>query len=145
MYFVSSDAIYAIGPKKAAAVRGFAIDEPVEKGEGTATFLQVEPTELILKPGQTAKLHARLFDDKGRFLREDPAQRGRSLDSRGAVTAGSFTVSSDPTQAGLITAMSGTLKGESRARVIHSAALDRKFRRVAGWRRARWMGEWNCG
>ena len=73
VFFVSSDAVYAIGPKKAVALKGYAVDEPAEKGEGAPAWLQVEPTELVLKPGQTVKLHARLFDDKGRFLREDNA------------------------------------------------------------------------
>src|SRR6185503_3143003 len=73
IFFVSSDAVYAIGPKTAKNVTGFAVDAPAEKGEGTPAFLQVAPTELVLKPGQAVKLHARLFDAKGRFLREDSA------------------------------------------------------------------------
>ena len=53
--------------------------------------MQVSPTELVLKPGQTVKLHARLFDDKGRFLREDKATW--SLEGlKGTVTDGAFTV-----------------------------------------------------
>src|SRR4029453_9747756 len=68
IFFVSSDAVYAIGPKTAKNVTGFAVDAPAEKGEGTSAFLQVAPSELVLKPGQAVKLHARLFDAKGRFL-----------------------------------------------------------------------------
>src|SRR5258708_17122544 len=70
IFFVSSDAVYAIGPKKATALTGFAVNDPVEKGEGSPAWVQVEPTELVLKPGQSVKLHAALFDDKGRYLRE---------------------------------------------------------------------------
>ena len=29
------------------------------------------PTELTLTPGQTVKLRVRLFDDKGRFIKEE--------------------------------------------------------------------------
>lgn len=65
VFIVSSDAVYAIGPKKATTLRGCVVDEPAEKAEGAPAWLQVTPTELVLKPGQTVKLHARLFDDKG--------------------------------------------------------------------------------
>ncbi len=139
MYFVSSDAVYAIGPKTATALKGYAIDEPLEKGEGAPAYLQVEPTELVLNPGQTVKLHARLFDDKGRFLREDTAATWSLTGLKGTVTNGSYTVSSDPTQAGQIVATSGALKGESRARVIHPLPWTETFDELpegsvpAGW------------
>jgi outer membrane protein assembly factor BamB len=139
IFFASSDAVYAIGPKKAVALKGFAVDEPVEKGEGAATYLQVEPTELVLKPGQTVKLHARLFDDKGRFLREDAAAAWSLTGLKGTVTGGSYTVSNDPTQEGSIVATSGALKGEARARVIHPLPWTETFDEIpegkvpAGW------------
>ena len=65
VFFVSSDAVYAIGPKAPKALTGFAVDEPAVKGEGAPAFVQVSPTELVLKPGQTVKLRARLFDAQG--------------------------------------------------------------------------------
>jgi outer membrane protein assembly factor BamB len=139
IFFASSDAVYAIGPKQAVALKGFAVDEPVEKGEGAATYLQVEPTELVLKPGQTVKLHARLFDDKGRFLREDAAAAWSLTGLKGTVTGGSYTVSNDPTQEGSIVATSGALKGEARARVIHPLPWTETFDEIpegkvpAGW------------
>ena len=43
----------------------------VEAGQGAPAWVQVAPTEMVLKPGQTVQLHARLFDAQGRFLRED--------------------------------------------------------------------------
>jgi len=139
IYFASSDAVYAIGPKKAVALKGYAIDEPAEKGEGAPAYLQVEPTELVLNPGQTVKLHARLFDDKGRFLREDTSAAWSLTGLKGTVTSGSYTVSNDPSQAGLIVATSGALKGESRARVVHPLPWTETFDEIpdggapAGW------------
>jgi outer membrane protein assembly factor BamB len=139
IFFASSDAVYAIGPRKAIALKGYAIDEPLEKGEGPPAYLQVEPTELVLRPGQTVKLHARLFDDKGRFLREDTSAVWSLKGLKGNVTDGSYTVSSDPTQEGLITASSGALKGEARARVIHPLPWTETFDEIpdggvpAGW------------
>ena len=127
IYFASSDAVYAIGPKKAVALKGYAIDEQAEKGEGAPAYVQVEPTELVLKPGQTVKLHARLFDDKGRFLREDTAAAWSLTGLKGTVTGGSYTVSNDPSQEGMIVATSGALKGEARARVIHPLPWTETF------------------
>jgi outer membrane protein assembly factor BamB len=121
VFFVSSDAVYAIGSKTAKAVTGTAVDAPAEKGEGAATFLQVSPTELVLKPGQTVKLRARSFDAKGRFLREETAATWSLQGLKGTVAAdGSFTVASDPIeQAGTIKATAGAIGGEARARVVH--------------------------
>ena len=73
VFFVSSDAVYAIGPKTREGADRQRRRRAGEKGEGEPAYLQVAPTELVLKPGQTVKLHARLFDAKGRFLREEPA------------------------------------------------------------------------
>jgi outer membrane protein assembly factor BamB len=131
IFFVSSDAVYAIGSKTARPVSGLAVDEPAVKGDGAPTFLQVSPTELVLKPGQTVKLRARLFDTKGRFLREEKATW--SLDGlKGTVTDGTLVVAPDPVeQAGLIRATVGDLKGEARARVVHPLPWTETFESYA--------------
>ncbi|MBM3818397.1 MAG: hypothetical protein FJW14_05180 [Acidimicrobiia bacterium] len=118
IFFVSSDAVYAIGPRQARPVTGFAADEPAQTGQGMPAHLQVSPTELWLAPGQTVKLRARLFDDKGRFLREEAAATWSLGGLNGTVSNGAVTVSSDPVdQAGTIVATVGSLTGEARARV----------------------------
>src|SRR6185295_17228494 len=118
IFVQSVDALYAIGPKQPKATTGWAVDEPAVKGEGDPTWVQVTPTELTLKPGQTVKLHARLFDSKGRFLREDTTATW-SLDGlKGTVTGGTFVVASDVIdQAGVIKATVGALTGSARAKV----------------------------
>ncbi len=99
IFFVSSDAVYAIGPRQARAVTGFAVNTPAETGAGAPAHVQVTPTELVLEPGETVRLRARLFDDKGRFLREEKATW--SLEGlKGTVADGAFTVASDPRRAG---------------------------------------------
>jgi hypothetical protein len=89
--------------------------------------VQVSPTELTLTPGQTAKLRVRLFDDKGRFLREDKATW--SLEGlKGTVTDGSFTAAPDPIdQAGLIKATVGGVTGQARARVVRPLPWTENF------------------
>jgi hypothetical protein len=87
----------------------------------------VSPTELTLTPGQTAKLRVRLFDDNGRFLREDKATW--SLEGlKGTVNDGAFTAAVDPVdQAGLIKATVGGITGQARARIVRSMPWKEDF------------------
>ena len=127
IFFMSSDAIYAIGSKQATSPTGFATEETVVAGTGNPAYLQVSPTELSLEPGQTVKLHARSFDAAGRFLREEKATW--TLEGlEGIVADGSFTVANKPTQqAGVIKATVGGLTGEARARVAHPLPWTENF------------------
>ena len=102
--------------------------QTMEPGQGDPAWVQVEPTELVLKPGQTVQLHARLFDAAGRFLREEKSATW-SLDRlKGTVADGKFAVAADPVgQAGLIKATVGSLTGEARARVIPPLPWNETF------------------
>jgi outer membrane protein assembly factor BamB len=70
VFLVTSAATYCIGKKHVS-------EAPVAKADWTApagaapAFLQVYPTELLLKPGETITLHARSFDANGRFIRDE--------------------------------------------------------------------------
>ena len=131
VYFVSSDTLYAIGPKRTTADPWKPVAQPVDPGQGPATWVQVTPTEMVLKPGETVTLHARLFDAAGRFLRED--QAAWSLDKlNGTVTDGKFTVAPGGLppghgQAGLIKATVGGITGEARARVVPALPWNETF------------------
>ena len=131
VFFVSSDAVYAFGPKQRKTLTGWAVNEPAVTGDGAPASVQVSPTELVLTPGQTVKLSARVFDGRGRFLREEKA--AWSLDAlKGTVTDGSFTVATDPVeQAGLIKATVGGLTGEARARVVRPMPWNETFESYA--------------
>jgi outer membrane protein assembly factor BamB len=121
VFVQTADALYAFGPKQPTVQTGFAVDESAVTGEGNATWLQVAPTELTLRPGQAVQLKARLFDAKGRFLREEPTATW-SLDGlNGTLRNGLFTVASDQIdQAGTIKATVGSLTGSARAKVARS-------------------------
>jgi outer membrane protein assembly factor BamB len=127
IFFMSRDAIYAIGSKQATSPTGFATEETVVAGSGNPAYLQVSPTELSLEPGQTVKLHARSFDAAGRFLREEKATWTlEGLD--GMVADGSVTIANKPIQqAGVIKATVGGLTGEARARVAHPLPWTENF------------------
>jgi outer membrane protein assembly factor BamB len=128
VFFVSTGGVYAIGPKAAKATTGVAVAATTEQGEGPATHLQVSPTELVLKPGQIVKLRARLFDAKGRFLREEPSATWALQGLKGTIADGSFTAAGDPVeQAGTIKATVGAISGEARARVVRPLPWSETF------------------
>jgi outer membrane protein assembly factor BamB len=131
VFFVSSDAVYAIGARRATAPAGNVVDEPAQTGSGEPTHLQVSPTELVLEPGKTVKLRARLFDAAGRFLREEKAVW--ALDKlEGTVTDGSVTVAATPIdQAGVVKATVGGLTGEARVRVARALPWTETFESYA--------------
>jgi len=129
IFFVSTGGVYAIGPKTAKPTTGTAIDEPAVKGEGAPAWVQVSPTEMVLKPGVPVKLHVKLFDAKGRFLRDEPAAAWTLAGLKGAVAPdGTFTPdAATPEQAGTIKATVGTLAGEARARVARPLPWTETF------------------
>ena len=128
IFFVSSDAVYAIGPKAAKPVTGFATDEPAVAGEGAPAHLQVSPTELVLAPGEKVTLKAKLFDARGRFLREETAAAWSLEGLQGQVDNGVFAVAASPAeQAGLIKATVGGLTGQARARVVRPLPWKETF------------------
>jgi outer membrane protein assembly factor BamB len=139
VFFVSSDAIYAIGPKQPKTLTGWAVNEPAVTGEGAAAHVQVSPTELVLEPGRTVTLTARSFDSRGRFLRDEKATW--ALDGlEGTIADGAFTVGTERVeQAGLIKATVGTLTGEARARIVRPLPWNQTFESMpdgpppAGW------------
>jgi outer membrane protein assembly factor BamB len=128
IFFVSSDAVYAIGSKQPRQTTGFAVNQPAQAGQGDAAHLQVSPTELVLEPGQTVKLRARLFDQNGRFLREETSAKWTLDGLEGTVADGTFTVSPNRVeQAGLITATVGSLTGQARARIVRPLPWNQTF------------------
>jgi len=128
VYFVSSDALYAIGPKTTSAPAWKPEAQPMEPGQPPPALVQVTPTEMVLKPGDTVQMHARLFDAAGRFLREEPAATW-SLDKlAGTISNGKFTAPAATTgQAGLIKATVGGITGEARARIIPPLPWNETF------------------
>jgi outer membrane protein assembly factor BamB len=80
IFFVSSDAVYAIGSKTAKTLTGTVVDAPAEKGEGEAALVQVSPTELVLKPGQKSSCAPVSSMPKAVSCARKPPPRGRYRD-----------------------------------------------------------------
>ena len=82
VYMVSEAGLYCIGKKNRITESKKTALAPDEMPEATgpATWVQVVPTELMLKPGDKVNFRARLFNAQGQFAREEPAATG-SLDN----------------------------------------------------------------
>lgn len=120
VYIVSTKAIYCIGPKQAAAPLP-AVPEAPEKPDAGATpsSLQLIPADAVIAPGGTLKLKVRVFDDRGRFIRDEPTAAFALEGLKGAVAGGQFTAASEAVpQAGTIKTTLGALTSVSRVRVI---------------------------
>lgn len=120
VFFASMDNLYCIGRKSAAPAAAKPAPSPLEKAPPDAkpAHLQVSPTDLILKPGSKQTFHARLFDDKGRFIREEPAASWTLERLKGQITNGELALPPDNVgQGGVVKAVLGDLAGIARVRV----------------------------
>jgi outer membrane protein assembly factor BamB len=132
VFLVSSDNLYCIG-KKTKPLPPSSEPHSSASANATPTYLQVVPTELVLKPGESVRFHSRLFDVQGHFLREEQATW--SLDQlHGDIQAnGQFTVPTDGMpQAGQVKATVGALSGTARLRVIPPLPWSESFESLSG-------------
>jgi hypothetical protein len=127
IYLVSTKEIYCIGKRTPgpAAPLSKVIPEKAP-ANAAASYVQVLPAELVVKPGETAKFRARLFDDHGRFIREEPSATW-SLDGlKGEMHQQQFTAGPGA-QAGTVKASVGSLAGMARVRVIPPIPFEEDF------------------
>ena len=122
VYVTSMDALYAIGAKTtpaASAKPAPAPAPPPATAGGPATIVQVTPTELILKPGESIALTVRAFDAKGNTVATPGAAAWTLENLKGTITDGKFIADKATAgQAGLVKATVGSLSGTARIRVI---------------------------
>lgn len=145
VFVVSTDAIYAIGKTPKPDTTKIVTVPPPAMGHGDPAYMIVAPTEVMVKPGESVQLHAKLFDKDGAFLREEKAEwlvnpPQRTLPNTpplisnlpGAVTDGKYTVPADAKlSAGEIQATVGSLKAVSRLRVIPPMPYSENFDSLA--------------
>jgi hypothetical protein len=96
-----------------------------------ATFLQVAPTELLLKPGDKVNFRARLFDAQGNFIREESAAEWSLDQLKGTVANGQFTAAGDTAQAGLVKATVNGITGSASVRVFPPLPWSENFDAMA--------------
>jgi outer membrane protein assembly factor BamB len=92
--------------------------EPPATDDPTPALVQVVPCELLLRPGDSQKLTVKLFNSKGQFLKESPAEF--TVEGPGEVSSdGTLKVPADASHvATFVTAKVGELSGKSRVRIV---------------------------
>ena len=119
IFVVSDSHLYAIGKKSVHTAGPASAAIEVAPATSTVAHVQVVPTELILKPGDKANFRVRLFDDRGVFIREEPAATWTLDKLQGSIPNGQLTLASDQiVQAGLVKATVGGVSGTASVRVF---------------------------
>jgi outer membrane protein assembly factor BamB len=130
IYLASDSNLYCIGKKSNSANQ----TAPVEALDPNrpATYLQVSPTELILKPGEKVNFHVKLFDEQGRFIREEGSATWSLDQLKGTIMNGQLTLADESiSQAGLVKAAVGNLTGTASVRVFPPLPWSEDFDSMA--------------
>jgi outer membrane protein assembly factor BamB len=131
IYLVSTKNRYAIGKKQNPALPP-APEKPDNAPAGAAVaHVQIFPAELVMKPGETKSFKVRLFDDHGRFIREESNAQW-SLDGlKGEAAANKFKSAAEGgPHGGQLKATVGNVTGVSRIRVVPAPPFSEDFSNV---------------
>ena len=133
IFLVSDANLYCIGKKQMGASNAHSranVSQSAPQAEAGATtaYVQVVPTELIIKPGDKVSFRVRSFDARGRMIREEK-QAEWSLDKlKGAVAAGQFASAPDGGwQGGLVKATVGGVTGSAAVRIVPPLPWNETF------------------
>ena len=128
IFLVSTKYIYAIGKKKNPA-----LPPAIEKVDGApagaaVSHVQVVPAEITTRPGETVKFKLNLFDDHGRFIRQESSANWEMEGLKGTAQGNQFTSPADGgTQAGILKATVAGKTGIARVRVIPPMPYSEDF------------------
>jgi hypothetical protein len=129
---VSSKATYCIGkkiPSAALPAAHMAVD--VAEPNATVAHLQIVPAEMTMKSGETAKFKVRLFDDRGRFIREERNATWALEGLKGTAQDNRFTPAAEAgAQGGKVKATVGEVTGLAQLRVFPPLPLSEDFESV---------------
>ena len=120
LYLPTNKALYCIGAKDAKVSVDQSPKPPVEivSDDKNIAQIQICPVEMLLSPGQTAKLQVRAYNAAGQYLRNLP-DASITVEGGGTVSDLNYVAPSVTTGTGVfITATSGELKSIARARII---------------------------
>ena len=130
VYLVSTKNIYCIGKKaKAPALPVQNVVAEKAPANAAVAHVQVVPADLVVKPGEAAKFKVRLFDDHGRFMREETNATWALEGLKGTAANNQFTASE--ASAGMAKATVGNVTGVSRVRVIPALPITEDFEKIA--------------
>jgi outer membrane protein assembly factor BamB len=127
IFLVSTKHVYCIGKTKQPALPAV-VERPDNAPAGaTAAHVQVVPVDLVMQPGATATFKLRLFDDKGRFIREEASANWTLEGLKGTATGNRFTPEGTGAQAGQLKAAVGNATGKAYVRVIPAPPYSEDF------------------
>lgn len=128
VFVVSDSALYCIGKKTNQNSSGTVAAVGTNVSSQAATYVQVVPTELILKPGDKVNFRARLFDAQGNFIREEAAANWSLEQLKGTIENGKFTAGTDAAaQAGAVKATVGGVSGTASVRIFPPLPWSENF------------------
>lgn len=131
VYFTAESGLYCLGNKNATFTltpTRTPTQENLADNNAAPAHLQIVPAEVLTSPGQKIKFRARVFDNKGRFLREVSATWSANEVAGVFSKNGEFTVDKNKgSHAGTIGAAFENLKGTARVRVIAEAPWQEDF------------------
>lgn len=133
VYFATDSNLYCIGKKSSGVTTQPPPVEGLPNPNRPATHVQIVPTELILKPGgAAASFRVRLFDEYGKFIREEKTAAWSLDQLKGTIQNGQFIAASDAgTQAGLVKATVGNVTGTASVRVFAPLPYNENFDAMA--------------
>lgn len=120
VYLATMDALYAIGPKGPykAAAKAAAKPAAAVAAAGEPAVARLVPYEVLVKPGEAVRYRLRLYDDRGRFVREEASPTLALEGLKGELAGSAFTPAADAGwQAGVVKATAGALTATARVRV----------------------------
>lgn len=124
IYLPTTGALYCIGKpgvQPAATARPEPPAELPVADQPQPAWLQLVPADSLIRPGEKLAFRTRLFNARGQFLREVPAEEVQfSVDEGGQIDkAGLFTADSSAAHVGLtVTAKLGELTAQARVRIV---------------------------
>jgi outer membrane protein assembly factor BamB len=121
IYLPTGGGMYCLGKAdakpKAEPLPAPAVESPTAD-DNTPAQVQVVPYDALIQPGATCQLRARLYNARGRFLKETPATftvtGSGTIDDTGKYVAASGTNHS----AAIVSAKVGELEGQARIRIV---------------------------
>lgn len=135
VYFETEEGVYCLGDKTkkfvATPSKPVMLDEKPADPNAQPAAIQIVPGELLISPTDVTQFKVRTFDADGRFLKEttaewSPGKLKVQIDPTGKMTPDATAGS----QAGTITAKSGTLEATARVRIIAPLPLKEDFEKL---------------
>jgi outer membrane protein assembly factor BamB len=132
VFLVSTKNIYCIGKKsKTPAFKPRMNPADNAPADAKVAHVQVVPADALMKTGETRNFKVRLFDEQGRFIREESNVTWALDGLKGTTSGSSFTAAAEPGQGGMLKATVAGVTGISRVRVVSPLPIAEDFTSLA--------------